>query len=323
MHSRYIELVHQWMSTVQGRNYWTCAPKLCENFRPGELTFYYRDYSPKTHWMGAVNNRGIPVMEELDGRTFYHPMALAQKALGHWNLWQQSHRLQLQHLDAFLSLALWLCDSQEAGGGWAIDCLRNPIYLLPYSAMAQGQVVSVLARASTIAKEPGFIKAARSGITFMLIPIERGGTSRSMPEGLILEEYLMQNCDGVLNGWINAVFGLYDYLVVDSDVSASLSLESSIKALAACLPQYDLGFWSNYDLCGTVASPYYHEVHIAQLRALEVAFPAFGQQFRSFREQLEVYSSSRICKTRAVATKVVQKALSPPRTVLKLPAGAT
>ncbi len=317
--ARAAELARSWINTAQERNYWTCAPKFCDRFRAGELTFYYRDYSSKTHWLGDVNNRGVPIVQEAGGETFCHPMAVAQKALGHWNLWQENHRSQNKHLESFLSLALWLCESQEPAGGWAIDCLRKPKYLVPYSAMAQGQIVSVLVRASSLSQAKRYRNAGRRGIEFMLMPIDCGGTSRLIPEGLLLEEYARNDCDGVLNGWINAAFGLYDYLLVQSDPCASVELNSTLQTLVACLPRYDLGFWSKYDLRGTIASPYYQNVHIAQLTALELAFPAFRQEFQAFRRRLEIYSGSRICKMRAVANKAVQRALNPPEIVLKLP----
>jgi hypothetical protein len=317
--SRYRQLARNWIQTTQGRNYWTSAPDFCDRFRPGQLTFYYRDYSAKTRWTGATNGQGVPLVAEGDGPPFHHPVTVAQKALGHWNAWQQSDCREDNEFQSFLNLAAWLCESQDALGGWAIASLRRAGYLVPYSAMAQGQIISVLVRAFSVAGASRYLNAARRGVGFMLTPIDCGGTSRTMREGFLLEEYPAQKRDGVLNGWINAIFGLYDYLLVQSDASTAAAMNWTVDTLVACLPQYDLGFWSKYDLRGTIASPYYHNVHITQLKALELAFPEFQNEFMYFRQRFEKYSASRFRKFRALANKTVQKAMHPPATVLRLP----
>ena len=59
--------------------------------------------------------------------------------------------------------------------------------------------------------------------------------------------------------------------------------------------------------------------HVTQLRALELAFPAHAGAFAGLRERFEAQQASRLCRTRALAVKVVQKLRERQTTVLIQP----
>lgn len=82
------------------------------------------------------------------------------------------------------------------------------------------------------------------------------------------------------------------------------------------LPSYNAGYWSFYDLVGTVASTFYHRLHIAQLHALELAFPEHAETFRSVRQDFSRQLKSILCRARAVGVKIYQKLTQPPEVVL-------
>ena len=319
MTGQYSELLRHWISVARRQNYWTSAAKLSHDFSPCDVSFYYRDYSPKTYWAGPRDDAGVPLVQEAGGTPFVHPMHVAQKALGHWELWQRSQHADHWQFREFMILACWLRDAQESHGGWSIESMRKTYYLVPYSAMAQGQAVSVIIRAYFATTDESFLQSAHAGIRFMLAGIEHGGTSRRLDSHLLFEEYPMLQCNAVLNGWINALFGIYDYTLFDKCDYLACVLHESITSFVAMLPRYDMGFWSFYDLTGRVASPYYHEVHIAQLTALAVTFPQYAETMSRFRQRFETYSLSRLYRSKALMQKAMQKVFDPQITVLKAP----
>lgn len=313
--------IGNWTSTALGRNYWDTAHGLGHHFEPGALADYYRDYSGKVNFAGAVDDAGLPLVQEPGREPFRHPLVLAQKALGHWSCWLHSSRSDGEHERAFLALATAFVEAQEPAGGWRIRSMEKPDYTAPYSAMAQGQVVSVLVRAFSHTALDAQLEAARRGAHFMLVPVEKGGTARHTSEGIVLEEYPKREPNSVLNGWVSALFGLYDLGLIDSDAELTRALESTVGTLVGYLPRYDAGFWSYYDTRGALASPYYQSVHLTQLRALELAFPEDAAAFASLRARFEAQQASGLCRARALLIKAVQKLRERQTTVLIQPRG--
>ena len=79
----------------------------------------------------------------------------------------------------------------------------------------------------------------------------------------------------ILNGWIFSYWGLRDYALMLDDEQVRNVAEKTLKTIIKTLPEYDLGYWSRYDLTKRIASPFYHRLHIAQLR---VMFDLTGEQ---------------------------------------------
>ena len=76
----------------------------------------------------------------------HHPILLLRKALGYWDSWLGSER-QAATLASFLQIARWTLDSQDENGGWEAWPPFQDNGHLPYSAMTQGEAMSVLVRA--------------------------------------------------------------------------------------------------------------------------------------------------------------------------------
>ncbi len=309
-------LIRHWSKMLMGQSYWHAAQGLGPCFQPGQLQDYYRNYSTKVEWNGDVDQSHFPLVQEPGGRPFHDPLTLAQKALGHWSCWLSSMRREERHCEAFLQLAGWFVRTQETQGSWQLPSMRKAIYIAPYSALAQGQAISVLVRAFSITSDEGYLETARRGLNFMLKPVQEGGTCRTTQEGPILEEYPRHQANTVLNGWVSALFGMYDVLLVVEQGDARDALEASLEALIKFLPRYDAGYWSFYDSLGSLASPYYHNVHITQLRALELTFPHYSNPLKAVRVRFEKQRSSSVCCTKAFVVKAFQKLKQPPVTLL-------
>jgi hypothetical protein len=127
----------------------------------------------------------------------------------------------------------------------------------------------------------------------MIAPVHKGGCSRGIPEGFILEEAPMTIPSAILNGWIYALFGLYDLDLVEKVVAVEGSLRHSMHALAAYLPRYNAGFWSYYDSLKRISSPYYHQLHIVQLKALAMTFRSYAPELEATRSIFESQHASR------------------------------
>lgn len=306
-------LFKRWVLAQRGKSYWHVSQGLGRQFVPGELSGFL-NLTLKVEWKGQVDEQGLPV-HEFKGKQFYFATTLFQKALGHWDCWliskKEEHRLE------FLKVARWALHSQDEAGGWPLWSLLGLPYPSPYSAMTQGEGISVLVRAYKLTHDPAFLLAARKAVGPLKRPISEGGTSRLVPEGLVLEEVPHPGYKAILNGWIFALFGIYDYLLIEGDSEAFYLLVKSLDALEAYLPYYNAGYWSFYDLSGHLASPFYHWLHIAQLQALSLAFPDRASAFHALEAEFRRQLGNPIGRLRALTVKAIQKLRDPPEVVLE------
>jgi heparosan-N-sulfate-glucuronate 5-epimerase len=87
--------------------------------------------------------------------------------------------------------------------------------------------------------------------------------------------------------------------------SAEELFSRGVKTLLHNLDRYDLGFWSLYEQSGTrfpmVASPFYHRLHVVQLRVMYRL--SAEAKFAQVAERWENYTRSRAKRTRALCYK--------------------
>jgi hypothetical protein len=113
----------------------------------------------------------------------------------------------------------------------------------------------------------------------------------------------------ILNGFIWASWGVYDYYLARGDPRAQKLFDDAMHTLAANLHAYDVGFWSLYEQSGTwlkmLASPFYHHLHIVQL---EILYRLTGENiFKKYASQWDTYRRSRPKRTAALGYKIVFK----------------
>jgi len=123
------------------------------------------------------------------------------------------------------------------------------------------------------------------------------------------EEYIVAPPTHILNGFIWAAWGVYDYFLATRDTTAEQLFWRAAATLRKNLPRYDLGFWSLYEQSGTrlpmLASRFYHRLHIAQLR---VIYRLTGEAvFSEYADRWENYERSPANRTRAFCYKAVFK----------------
>lgn len=310
----YLDLIPHWWRMIAGRSYWHTRQGIGTQYRVGELAGYFNDLTGKTDWRGQTDLDGLPVFQTRTGVLVHFPTTLTQKALGHWDRWLSERRDSDR--DDFMRIAFWLLENQDAKGGIEIWPQLGLQYASPYSAMVQGEAISVLTRAYRLSGAYRFLDSAHQACKLLLTPITEGGTSR-YEAGLVLEEYPLTTPGTVMNGWIFALYGLYDFSIVTNDPAIGNELSRTLITLADRLETFDAGYWSYYDDRGSLASPFYHHLHIAQLQALEMTFLQHAEKFNYYAQRFADQSSSRYNRARAVAVKAYQKLLSPPDIVIK------
>jgi hypothetical protein len=306
-------LCQHWWAMFRGRSYWHHPQPLGRVFVPGELAGYFSDMTHKAHWDGPVDaTHGIPLITNDAGEVVIFPITAFQKALGHWDLWLLSNKQDCRQLEAFQAIVAWALAGQDERGAWPTWNLLSADMTRPYSAMSQGEGLSVLARAWTVTGDEALLAAAARAEALMLTDLADGGVSWRSEQGLVLEEKPLSPPGTILNGWIYSLFGLHDLALVAPAEQRKAVLADTVAALAAWLDRFDTGAWSRYDLHGNLASPFYHTVHVAQLQALELTYGHRHEEFATFRERWQRWDRSRLHRWRAVGRKGWQKLRRPP-----------
>jgi heparosan-N-sulfate-glucuronate 5-epimerase len=304
--------------------FWHETPAENPNAPPTELGEYYMLFAEKADYKGAYDPAGIPQLD-YHGKIGlqYNPIAIAQYGLGNYNLWRRTKDLDRRR--KFFLTADWLCSHLEQNAqGLAVwnhhfdweyrDTLKSPWY----SALAQGQGISMLVRAYKESADAKYLEAARRALVSFYTPTTEGGVAFTDHRGddrensrgdLWFEEYIVSPPTHILNGFIWAAWGVYDYYLATKDDSAQRLFSSAVQTLLHNLDQYDLGFWSLYEQSGTrlpmVASTFYHRLHIVQLRVMH---RLTGEpEFARVADRWERYTQSRANRTRALAYKTAFK----------------
>ena len=292
--------------------FWHETPAENPNACPTELGEYYMPFTEKADYRGAYDPAGIPQLDYHGHIGLqYNPIAIAQYGLGNYNLWKRTNDQDRRR--KFFLIADWLVSHLEPNAqgllawnhhfNWEYrDTLKAPWY----SALAQGQGISVLVRAHRESSDVRYLEAARSAFAAFEQPIDNGGVAFTDESGdLWFEEYIVRPPTHILNGFIWALWGVYDYFLSTHDSSAQDLFSRGIRTLLHNLGRYDLGFWSLYEQTGTrlpmVASRFYHRLHIVQLR---VTHRLTGEAlFAEVADRWEAYTHSRANRLRALAYK--------------------
>jgi heparosan-N-sulfate-glucuronate 5-epimerase len=306
--------------------FWHEAPAENLNATAHELGEYYMLFAEKADYAGLYDPSGIPLLD-YHGRIGpqYNPIAIAQYGLGNYNLFCRS--LLSQNEDParrkkFFLVADWLCSHLEENPhgltvwnhhfDWEYrDTLKAPWY----SALAQGQGISVLVRAWKESSNLRYLDAAKRAMASFYKPVTEGGVAftddcnENERGDLWFEEYIVSPPTHILNGFIWAAWGVYDYFLTTNDKAAHDLFTRAEQTLLRNLDRYDLGFWSLYEQSGTplpmVASSFYHRLHIVQLRIMHRLTGA--EDFARVADRWESYTQSRSNRTRALAYKVAFK----------------
>jgi hypothetical protein len=228
----------------------------------------------------------------------YNPVSISQYALHLYD------RARLGDKDAqrgFLAQIEYLCRAQDEDGLYRYSVPNAPYGLSPgwISAMAQGEVFSVLLRAYALTKNATYLDRATAALRPFERDVSQGGVSFIRNHDVFFEE--IAGCPAhVLNGHLFAAFGVWEACRygLASPILKDLHA-ASIETLLRWLPDYDDDGWSFYQLAVRdggerhYAPIQYHQTHIAQLKVYaamteRAQFAEMSQRWRAGLDRWDV-----------------------------------
>lgn len=259
-------------------SFWHERPAVSEGISSRELGPYYQTFEDKARYEGPKDENGVILFDYyFDIGRQYNPLAVAQFGLGNYNLYLKAG--DKKHLDAAITQANWLVKNLESNDAGLMVWKHKfrwhyKQYLAPgwYSAHSQGTGISLLARLYKETKNNAYLETAKKAFESLDVNMKAGGVKYIDGAGNIwLEEYIINPPSHILNGFLWALWGVWDYYLLTNDSRGSRLFGECIKTLRDNLSRYDAKFWSLYDLSSQrmkmIASHFYHNLHIAQLRA--------------------------------------------------------
>ena len=292
--------------------FWHDRPRLNPGASIGQLGEYYMPFVEKAGYAGARDAGGIPLLNYRGNIGLqYNPIAIAQWGLGNCNLFLRSKNELYKK--KFLAAADWLIQHLEPNSfgvpvwnhlfDWEY---RTPLRAPWYSGLAQGQGISLLVRVAQQTGRAEYLEAATRAFAGFSSSTQEGGVVFTDEHGdLWFEEYIVSPPTHILNGFIWAAWGVYDFFLATKGRAARQLFNRAVETLRKNLDRYDMGFWSLYELSGTrlpmVASPFYHQLHVAQLRVMHRL--TGDEVFSQYADCWEKYAHSRAKRTRALCYK--------------------
>src|ERR1700691_1249004 len=223
------------LTLERNRQWWTTQPLVASrvrvSFPPSKLVWeYYAGQGIQIQWLGTFG--------EANG--YY--------LSGHENA----------NLRQLLSKVLPLATSRAGGIAWE--------YMFHFdggappwtSGLSQGTALQVMARSWSRFKEPAYLTAAQQALGIYETPPPAGVRVKTAA-GAEYAEYTYAPSDMILNGFIQADVGLYDYTSITHDPLGLRLFEEGDAQARTETPHYDTGAWSMYDQYGE-SDLNYHEL---------------------------------------------------------------
>ncbi len=114
------------------------------------------------------------------------------------------------------------------------------------SGLSQGTALQALSRAYSRLKNPAYLAAAKAALGIFQTPPPAGVLVRTAAGSHYLE-YTYAPQERILNGFIQADIGLYDYAKYTGDPLGEQLFEAGDAEARVEVPHYDTGAWSMYD----------------------------------------------------------------------------
>lgn len=286
---------------LAGKSVWHVNQDIGKCFSKDRVSGYYNNMTEKvTKMPELLESDELPKLNLEDGSFTFFPVAIFQYGLGAYDLFIQTSDDRYER--KFIQCVEWAIDNQDAKGRW--NNFSHFCPETPYSAMAQGEGASLLVRAYKHIGKPEYLNAAKKAIDFMLLPLEDGGTTKYEREDAYLMEYTFKGM--VLNGSIFSWWGLYDYVLASNDKEGYYQIkEKTLNSIVTILPKFRSGFWSMYSVDGLIASPFYHNLHIAQMQAMyDLTRKEIFKQYATLWAKRQ---KNPFCKSAAFVKKAFQK----------------
>jgi hypothetical protein len=277
---------------------------------------YFMRFQGKANYAGPFDHRGVPLLDyQGDIGRQYNPIAIAQYGLARFNRWCIDGGVADQR--AWLTVADWLASTLRPNRYGVAVWMHNfnwpyrEMLVAPwYSGLAQGNGLSMLVRAAGDGRLGRFADAAHRAFESFERPVAEGGVIVTDGRGHTwIEEYLVNPPSHILNGFIWALWGVYDYARWSRRRAAERLWDRCVETLENRLGDFQVDWWSLYEAPHRgrrmLASVYYHQLHITQLRVL---FRLTGRPvFRDTADRFETWFANPVYRARALAEKALFK----------------
>lgn len=270
-------------------------------FHDPSYVSFLQEYKP----FGDYLNWGVWRRFTNDGEVVIHASGLPQVRDGdklYWNTVTLSHfgltmygRLIAGDEAArapFFTAVDKLLELQAPNGAFPYPSRQHRQTTLPdgwVSAMAQGNALSVFARALQLKNDPRYRRAGELTFANLMTPVGEGGARTTMAaldpslgRYIFFPEYPGNPIDYTLNGYMYALLGVYDWSHSEStsQVQAAQAFKDGMRTLDKILPLHDVEGYSTYDLAHLVlkippyVAPDYLGIHVHLLHALNSVSPS-------------------------------------------------
>jgi hypothetical protein len=243
-----------------------------------------------------VDEQGVPVIRK-GGKVYNHPVRLAHHAIQYVNSYQMTKNPEYLKMAEKLAGRLEEIGIREGNRlyfPYEFDIYLHSIpseHLKPkwYSGMAQGQALSAFSRLYQVTGNKRYLERAEETFnSLVVLKSNDGSVWVSMVDDrqyFWIEEYPMEAPTHVLNGYLYAILGLYDYYQVDKSDRVKDVLQASLLTIHDHIDQYRVpGDLSKYCLKHPHQSPLYHKIHIQQLDVVYkmTGMKKFGEMKKTF-----------------------------------------
>ncbi len=235
--------------------------------------------------IGAIDNypmdsSGVMIFIH-NNNTYYHPVALAQKMfrfIDNYNKTSKQIYLdravlfasKLREISVEFNSALYFPYPFD----WDLHAISGETMTAPwYSGMAQGQILTAFVRLYNITEDTSYLNLANKVYkSFENVYADFNPWTVFIDENgyYWIEEYPTElGRTRALNGFIYALYGLYDYYLLTKDEGCREYLLASITTVKHYIEEYrNPGDISYYCLRHKLKYPNYHKYHTEQLSML-------------------------------------------------------
>lgn len=294
--------IAKWYNMLRGESSYHVNQDEGKIFSKTEIKGYYNNLTEKVSRFGFPDDR-VPSTVVDSGETINFSIAIFQYGLAAYDLFLMSNKKNDSMLAKVKSCANWGVENQQKNGAWVTFAYESPDS--PYSAMAQGEGISLLLRAYIETRDEQYLNTAILAKDFMLLSFEEGGPTKY--EGNDVYLYECPKDPLILNGWIFSLWGLMDYCKFTKDKNTQDVLDRTLETLERKLPEFNLSYWSMYEDGNRICSPFYHKLHIAQLN---VMYELTGKYiYKYYADKWLQYQNNWIYRKLAFVIKAGQKIL--------------
>ncbi len=289
---------------IRSKSYFhTLSPVLYDQEEPLK---YYLDLSVRADYKGSFSDDGVPMITAR-GKTAHLPVHIALYALGNFEKYRNGD--DNRRLLLCKRAGDWFVANQTESGAWLSPFRMRKFNIEPpyQSAMAQGLAMSFLLRAYHEIRDESYLASAVKAMEPFKKDIKDGGVT-SFDDGCpFYEEYPAQPPRHVLNGFIYAMWGLYDMVRIIDSADARKLFDAGLETLIKWLPRFDTGHWSLYHIANNngrknPATVHYHTLHITQL---DVMYLLTGEKiFKEHHDRWVLYSKNRFNAVRTLPAKI-------------------